>query len=287
MRIICPQCEYSRDVPDENIPPQARWATCPKCGHKFEFRTPEEGPAEDRAGTEESRQAGEESEEDIWATLESLNTERAPEQAPEEVAEEPSRIPWENLQEHGFFAGLFGTIRAVMFDPVRFFTSMPLGLGFHRPLVFYLLLAEIQIVAQLLWRMLGLLPQTDGGSGSLLGLGLAGAGSLLILVLYPVLMTPVLFLSSGLNHLCLRLVGATHGGFEGTFKVISYASAPMILAVVPAVGPLAGVCWSLVCTFLGFRYVHGTTPARVLLAMVLLFAVVSLPLLLFSSAFQA
>ena len=292
MLIICPKCEYSREVPEDRIPAQARWATCPKCGHKFEIKAPKREETEE-TGSDTDAQTGSEGppaqDEDIWTKLESLNTEKESEFA--DAGEEPGhgegRVPWEHLQEYGFFPGLLGTIRAVMFDPARFFSFMPLGQGYHRPLVFYLLLAEIQIMAHFLWRILGLLPRTEGGPESLLGLGMAGAGSLLILVLYPLLMTPVLFLSSGLNHLCLKALGAAEGGFEGTFKVISYASAPMILAVVPAVGPLAGLCWSLVCTFLGFRYVHRTSPGRILMAMLLLFVVISLPLLMFNTAFQA
>ena len=47
MRIICPSCRFSRDVPLEKIPSQAELATCPKCGSRFFFRGVAPQPAED------------------------------------------------------------------------------------------------------------------------------------------------------------------------------------------------------------------------------------------------
>lgn len=41
MRITCPECDYTREVPDDKIPSTSVKATCPKCGTKFRFRAPE------------------------------------------------------------------------------------------------------------------------------------------------------------------------------------------------------------------------------------------------------
>ncbi len=38
MHIKCPECLFSREIPDETLPSRAQLATCPKCGHKFQFR---------------------------------------------------------------------------------------------------------------------------------------------------------------------------------------------------------------------------------------------------------
>ena len=43
MLIECPQCGFSRNVPDDALPPAVTRATCPKCQHKFRFREPPEG----------------------------------------------------------------------------------------------------------------------------------------------------------------------------------------------------------------------------------------------------
>ncbi|WP_027183994.1 YIP1 family protein [Desulfovibrio inopinatus] len=38
MRITCPHCGFSRDVPNDKVPARSVRATCPKCKHKFQFR---------------------------------------------------------------------------------------------------------------------------------------------------------------------------------------------------------------------------------------------------------
>ncbi|BBD08641.1 YIP1 family protein [Desulfovibrio ferrophilus] len=42
MDITCPNCQFSRQVPDDKIPGRSVNATCPQCGNKFRFRTPDE-----------------------------------------------------------------------------------------------------------------------------------------------------------------------------------------------------------------------------------------------------
>ncbi|WP_243545613.1 YIP1 family protein [Pseudodesulfovibrio tunisiensis] len=49
MRIICPECQFTREVDETRIPARAQIATCPKCKVKFQFR---ELPEEEFAETE-------------------------------------------------------------------------------------------------------------------------------------------------------------------------------------------------------------------------------------------
>ncbi|MDZ7758757.1 MAG: YIP1 family protein [Desulfovermiculus sp.] len=303
MEIKCPECGFIREVPEDKIPPTAKMATCPKCKQKFFFR-------EDPLASSESREESSESEddpgktdsenretqapeEDIWSQLESLsdNGPEGEEYKEHKAWQERKRtsggqgeIPWENLKDYGFFPGLIETIKLVMFQPQDFFARMPLGRGLSMPVIFYLLVAEVQALAQFIWRMAGVVPQMGQGGGDFLGLGLAGVSSLLVLILYPVFLAGMLFVVSGLNHVCLMAVKAGTKGYEGTFKVISYANAPMVLAILPLFGPLVGMVWTMVCTFLGFKYVHQTTNLRVLMAMLLPLLILLLLSSLFVSA---
>ncbi len=277
MNIECPKCGFSREVDADKIPDKAKLATCPKCGYKFHFRSHEEvveleeESVEDEAGQQD--QTGND-QEDIWTKLESLDPETEQQEPPSfsggqsEERRTVSPIPWEDLQTHGLLQGFWLTLRLVMFAPVQFFRAMPLETVYTQPLVFYLIVAEVQVLARFFWGMAGVIPQGDA-NGGMLGLGLFGGGSVLILILYPVLMTVMVFFAAGLNHICLQAVKAGDGGFSGTFKVVAYANAPMVLAVLPMIGPLAGMIWALVCTFLGFKIVHRTTGLKVLAAMLL------------------
>ena len=303
MEIKCPECGFAREVPEDKIPPTAKTATCPKCGQKFIFRKEplefDESQGEGAGKEEEPGKLGSENrgprapEEDIWSQLESLSDE-SPEgeeykehkawQQRKQTAGGQNEIPWENLQSYGFFPGLIETIKLVMFQPQNFFARLPLGRGYIQPLIFYLLVAEVQALAQFMWRMAGVAPQMGQGGGDFLGLGLTGLSSLLVLILYPIFLAGMLFVVSGLNHACLMAVKAGARGYEGTFKVISYANAPMVLAILPLFGPLVGMVWTMVCTFLGFKYVHQTTNMRVLLAMLLPLLILLLISSLFVSA---
>lgn len=282
MIIRCPECGFAREVPDDKIPAKAQLATCPKCRHKFHFKKDQddfeiEADADNQeSGEPSSANQDKDSQTDIWSALESLNDDdfepgdsSFAEEARKRTAAEDHGTPWEHLETYGFFPGFVQTIKRVMLRPVDFFNDLTIGGGFNRPLIFYLLVAEIQALAQFVWQMLGVVPQMQNRPESILGIGMVGFGSLLVLILYPIFLTVVLFIGSGLNHLCLVAVKAGSRGFEGTFRVVAYANAPMVLAVVPGIGPLIGALWTLFCTFMGFKIVHRTTSTRVLLAILL------------------
>lgn len=307
MHLECPQCKYSREIPDEKIPAKAQMATCPKCGHKFQFReldftreaftfasenqTPEDSSSKDQDQKQDQKQ-----ENDIWSKLESLgpqetensSTETGSSSDKKTSARSKQEVPWEHLEKYGFFPGLSQTIHKVLFSPAFFFRHMPLGQGKIMPLVFYLLVSEVQALAQFFWQMTGILsvPEMSGKFGGMLGLGMTGIGSLFILIFYPVLLTIMLFLISGINHFCLNILRAASGGFEGTFRVLSYSSAPMVFSVIPVLGPLIGVIWTFICTIIGFKNMHRTTTLKVVLAMLIagfIFLLINMPLLLMNA----
>jgi hypothetical protein len=109
----------------------------------------------------------------------------------------------------------------------------------------------------------------ESAGDAALGLGMMGMGSALILIFYPIVLTMMLFVIVGLNHLCLHVFRAASQGFVGTFKAVTYGSAPMVLALFPLVGPLVGALWTMVTTFFGYKYIHKTTTTKVVLAMLL------------------
>lgn len=287
MKIVCPECSFARNVPDEKIPPKTKIATCPKCGHRFQFRqvpsTSELTDPLDPLAPSSGSSQPQPPEEDIWDSLSAM----APTPDPSRQKEEPSSlgagdfhgsdkrpsqaiVPWEHLDQWGFFPGFMETIKQVMLHPVEFFGKATFAPGMGKALVFYLLVAEIQALAQFFWQMTGVVPMMgDSAGGAALGLGMMGMGSAFILLMYPLLLTIMLFAMVGINHLCLRIFQAADQGFGGTFKAVTYGSAPMVLAVFPLVGPLAGALWTMVTTFFGYKYIHRTTTTKVVLAMLL------------------
>jgi predicted Zn finger-like uncharacterized protein len=224
------------------------------------------------------------SDEDIWQRLENMGAETRDRESrgsrmsfaeqefesEEEVRE--AEVPWERLDVYGFFGGLYHTVKRAMLAPGLFFGAMPVGRGLGMPLVFFILISEFQAICQLGWTYLGVDPMMSIGNQSP-GMEAPevafGAGSLLILLVYPVLFMLWLFIMSGVMHLLLKIFGAGSAGYEGTFRVLSYANAPSVLALIPSVGAFVGGFWSLAIMFIGLKMIHATNFLRVLFALLL------------------
>ncbi len=279
MLIQCPQCGFGRDVPEEKIPESSTRATCPKCGHKFNFREEKgnpEYPFEPETQETTSESGGQDAD-SIWSQLDSMGrnengAEAEPVQNPEGERFSGNEVPWENLEEEGFFPGILGTIKRAMFGPSAFFCRMPLK-GLAKPLIFYLILTEIQAVATFLWQMLGLVPMMGmhGQKAGMVGVGIMGIGSLALLIIYPLVLTVMLFIVAGINHLLLKICGAANKGFEGTFRVVTYGNAPMVLGIIPFFGAIVGGLWTMIVTVIGYKTMHETTYGRVVFAFLLPF----------------
>ncbi|WP_291321872.1 YIP1 family protein [Desulfonatronospira sp.] len=286
MRITCPKCMFQQDVPDDKIPEHAFRATCPKCKEKFQFRDLEEpqeftleddfredfgdSTEQDKGDSKPHREKSsreENNEESLWSKLEDLGGPREEPQREQAVQEESSASPWENLQQYGFFPGFFETVKRVMLAPGPFFRKMQPG-GLGMPLGFFVLVSVIQVLATFLWNMTGMFPAAAEHGAPGMGIGMVGAGSALILLVYPLFMAAWLFIVSGVTHLFLMAFQAGRSGFEGTFRATAYGSAPMLLGVLPILGPFIGAVWSLVVTVMGYRYIHGTSYTRVILALI-------------------
>lgn len=172
-----------------------------------------------------------------------------------------SPVPFEDLPRFGFFPGLWGTIMAVLKTPRAFFQAMPVSGGMAKPLIFYLLLSEFMILCHFVWGLFGL-----GAVAELLkspelmdmGIGLAGFSSVLLLVIAPPVYVLYVMLLTGVVHFLLRLLRSGDAGAEATFRVLCYSSAPLLLSVIPILGPQIGGFWSLWLAVIGLKHAHRT-----------------------------
>lgn len=172
-----------------------------------------------------------------------------------------SPVPFEDLPRHGFFPGLWGTIRAILTGPSAFFRAMPTSGGMTKPLIFHLLLAEFMMASQYLWGLAGLGATAEflNSPGLMdLGLGASQAAPVLLFIVYPLLLVLRLMLMTGIIHLLLRTLRSGGSGAEATFRVLCYSAAPLVLGIIPGIGPLVGGAWSIALTILGLKIAHRT-----------------------------
>jgi predicted Zn finger-like uncharacterized protein len=299
MNITCPKCGFGRNVDEAKLPSKAVMATCPKCQHRFKFREVPKAPASEPARTPKTETAFEEQpettppqtplprtasapeqpgtseaetaapphspehlEEDLWRELEALNDEEAPEEDP--AGHSRTELPdWERATS-GYPQAFARTFLRALSNPKAFFSAMPVGYGYAKPLLFFLIIIQAVALSQSIWQLLGILPP------SLLTEDLGHtAQAALALILYPLEVSIFLFMDTAINHFFLRLFKADTKGFEGTFRAEAYSAAPMLLMVIPYIGMPLAMIGTTVYKFLGLRHVHGASNKQVLAVLIL------------------
>lgn len=384
MQIICPECQFTREVDESKIPARSQVATCPKCQTRFTFRelpeeefaleepeaaatpapepTPEPTPkpapepapkaAEPKEPAREKpepapqaqqqprqpqsadepveaeqderlfpnlpdREHGDHgSKEELWRRLDKMTP---PEPAGDEQREastyesrpgdrdeqEQQPIPgwngefsedfpdpmdfenkdddeddetamqvpppFEQLDRYGFFMGLFMTIKLVLTSPRLFFSVMPIGGGLSKPLTFAILTAMIQSLAQFAWGVAGLMPGVEFSGQEMVPAVYDATNGMFELLLTPAFVALTLFFISGFYNLILKVLRSDTAGFEGTFRVVAYAYAPIVTGIfpMPVLEIMGGwmfvnAVWSLVLAAIGLKYVHKTSYGKVI-----------------------
>jgi hypothetical protein len=182
--------------------------------------------------------------------------------------------PWEDQDNLGMFAGLYGTLRASMFMPSGFFSVMPKDAGFLYPLLFVMIVSTLGAMGSMIWGFFLDSPMFSNGR-------LDADSALLLGLTLPLTIPVTAFLNSALLHLSLKIVSAANSDFQSTFRVVCYSSGPDLLnLIIPALGPAISFVWQLIISVIGLSVVHDVSTARVAFALfTLLLIMVGLVLL--------
>jgi hypothetical protein len=91
----------------------------------------------------------------------------------------------------------------------------------------------------------------------------------MMVFLAPIILTVVLFIWSGIVHLCLMLVGGANQAYLVTFKTMCYVETASLANLIPFCGSYVSPIWSVVLAVVGLREVHRTTTGKAALAVLL------------------
>jgi hypothetical protein len=186
------------------------------------------------------------------------------------------RLPWEERDRLGLLEALIQTIKLLVTDPSNAFSRLRPDGDLTSPLMFGLILSWAGMLFSQIWQLM-----FSGVMGSMMrGIeGFEGVfappstfGVVGLLVVWPIIFVVLMFISAGILHLCLMIVGATTAspaGFEGTLKVVAYSQVAGIAGVVPLVGGFLTAIWVLILEVIGFSLVHRTTVGRALLGVLI------------------
>ena len=202
--------------------------------------------------------------------------------APGDSTDRPPSLPeagapaWECRGETGAVAALLETVRSVLLEPSATFARMMPAAGYTAPLVFFVILQMVGIVATefyngllrvLVMPRMVLSEENAAAVASMLG---STFGSVLWIVIAPVFLVCFVFVGAAILHVCLMLVGGAKRPFEATFRVYAYVSGSIALFnLVPCCGWVIGFVWGLVAEIIGLAEVHGISRGRAAVAVLL------------------
>ncbi|MDY6879322.1 MAG: YIP1 family protein [Desulfatiglans sp.] len=270
--LICPFCRFSKTVPEDKIPLGAKWATCPRCHQRFEFRSLDKEPA---------------------LVLTTTASETGSQEREEEEADDSQRngAPWENRSGLGIWQGIYQTFKQVLFSPEVLFKNLTYQGGMSEPFAFGLLVGSLGSMFNMFWQALimasGLI--TFGEplfSGLIIGRISLGLIFFIALILIPIRVTLGMFISSIIFHVLLLIVRGGGNGFEATFRVVSYSQAAKVWGLVPFLGGWVAWVWQLVVQIVGFREIHETSYLKVIAAFLIpVFCILFLVIIAITLAF--
>ncbi len=179
-------------------------------------------------------------------------------------------LPWERRAELGFLNAFLETIKLFVTNPSEAWRLTKEKGDYAEPLIFAILVSWIGIAVSSVWS--GLFGQAWTAflppdiKEKLGGAFATNTGALLIQVgIAPILVLVGLFVGAAIYHVSFMIVGATKdstSGFEGTFRVVSYASVSNLANIIPFVGGLAAVVCNLILMVLGAVRMHRTTQGK-------------------------
>jgi len=179
---------------------------------------------------------------------------------------------WEERENLGLFTALSRTVGSVLMRPAETFAAMRKTGGLANPLLYFVLLSSVMFAVSALYQ----LAATSLNPASLPpGFPHASKGAFSVAIIGSILLSPALyvvsaFLSSGITHVCLKLLGGANRPFETTFRVICYAQASAaVFNLLPLCGGLIGVIWGAYCIIIGLREAQQTTGWKATLAITL------------------
>jgi hypothetical protein len=186
-----------------------------------------------------------------------------------------ARLPWEERDRLGLVEALIQTVRLLVTDPTDAFSRLRPDSDLTSPILFGLILSWAGVLLSQMWELLvgGYVRSMFRGIEGFEGAFAPGvAWSIGTLVVWPVIFVVFLFISAGILHLCLMIVGATSdspSGFEGTLKVVSYSQVAGVASVVPLLGGFLFAIWAVILEVIGSSLVHRTTVARALMGVLI------------------
>lgn len=165
--------------------------------------------------------------------------------------------PWDLApRPAGYLSAFYQTTLRVMFGAGRFFAHLNPEAPQLRALLYSLIVTLIILGSQYIWLSM---------SREMLEQAAPAGAPLMVLIRFaldhPLFYALVslasfvfqIYIVSALLFLGFRVTGVKHAAFYIIFQVVAYSTAPLLLCIIPVLGPQVGLVWSLACLVNGCR----------------------------------
>lgn len=184
-------------------------------------------------------------------------------------------VPWEHPERYGILGALVQTVSRVMFRGREFFSTIHSRVSSLRPASFYALIGVFQaLVAYFLSPNVLEIIKTadmDPQKQALMENLISGQSLPMLIISTPFIMILLLLVYTAFIYLAIRITNPEKADFPLTLRIIAYASAPMILSIVPYIGGVVGLVWFIYNIFIGVKYALRLTWQRTFLALAPIF----------------
>jgi hypothetical protein len=181
---------------------------------------------------------------------------------------EPAAIPWETAGKTGIIRALLSTLRECLFSPLVFFTKVSGPHNTFLSFVYALILGSIGSVIGYFWTnsllsaLIANIPWLDGLSADTTS---SAAG----LILIPLLTAIKVLFATVYFQTLLTLTRTSRQGIKATLGIVCYAESTAVFNLIPLIGSVVAVCWSLYLLAVGFNRVHRMSTFKALVIILL------------------
>jgi hypothetical protein len=188
--------------------------------------------------------------------------------------------PWHRRDQIGLATALVETTQAVLLRPGEFYRQMPVVGGLGGPLLYAIIVGYIGVVANAVYQLVfssvigsAVTNMSQDPQMAPLVAFLQASGGIAgffwaLVVGIPVIVIRV-FLSAGIFHVVLLVMGGAGRGFEATLRVVAYSEAAYLLNLIPGCGGLLGAVYGLALCAIGLKEAHQTTLLKAIVAVLL------------------
>lgn len=184
-------------------------------------------------------------------------------------------LPWEERSQLGFGAAIMQSVQMFLGAPRDAFDRARRKGDYGSPVLWVLIFGFLSALIQWFWSlalagpmtafMSAMMPESVRGPFAAQMAATVGLTGLFNVIWVPLVALIASFIGAAIFHLALMVAGGSRdsdSGFEGTFRAYGYSSVAQLAVIVPFLGGLIALVWSIVLLVVGMSSMHRISTGK-------------------------